>query len=243
MASTLVNITSGPAAQSLYAGNGKYYSILVPAGGASISFYKDAQGENPIGTAVAGTVLNFSSYTAPFYSSTTTSGATCYVSTLNYANLTAFTTVTNTTTETVTGQITIPPNVLFNGAVLRLFYQVVCTGVTSTPTLQHKLYLGAAGTTADTALITATTTAVLANGIGTGYFDISVQSVPGAAANLVGTGFYSLAGAAPTTMSSSTLPVTAFATNGTLYLTLTLKWSAASSSNIAAGSVFAVEMI
>ena len=244
MATQTNQITSGPAVQQLEFGTQKYYSVLIPTGGASINFAYDAQNQFPIGTAVAGTVFQFTSYTPVYYWSTSPSGATVTSSSLKLASTlaSAFTSVVSTASETITGQVKIPSNLFFAGAILKIRYQATCTGVTSTPTLAHKLYFGTLGTTSDTALITGSTTAILANGIVTGEFELVVEAAPSTATAVVGTGSYALAGAAGQTVVNATLASTNFNTTLATYVTLTLQWSASSASNAAIGTVLDIEI-
>ena len=243
MAITTSQITADPGMQWFPAGDALHFSVAVPANGYSLGCYADSQGATLLATVAPGSTANFVNFGGFFYNSTNSTGATVTAASQKIANVTAFTTVKTTATETVTGQVTIPAGVLFSGAVVKVRTQILCTSVNATPTLQGALYLGPNGTTADTALFTASTTAILANGVQTGEFEFIVGAAPGAAVPILGQGSYALAGAPPTTVESATLPSTNFATNATQYLTLTIKWSASNAANIASGNMFVVEIV
>jgi hypothetical protein len=243
MAINTYNITSNPGMAWLQNNAGFHQTVTVAASATTVNCYADSLGVNLLASVAPGTSANFDSYGGFFYESTVTSYATVVSASLRLANLTTFTPVNTTATETVAAQIKLPANILFNSAAVKVKYQITCSGVTGTPTLQGALYLGPNGTTADTALISATTTAILANGIQTGEFLLSVQAAPSSASAVVGTGSYSLAGAAGQAVSNATLAATNFATNGVLYLSGTIKWSASSASNSAAFTVFEVELV
>jgi len=231
-------------ALAFYNGPGQvHWTVTVPIGGPAVGFYGDDFGTILLASVAAGGTANFDQADGFYYSSIQPGQATVVGTNEKLGNVTAFTTIANTATETVTAQFAIPANVLYNGAFLKCRYMALCTGVTSTPTLQHKLYFGSAGTTADTAVITGTTTAILANGIVTGEIELIVGAAPGAAVPVVGVGSYALAGAPGQAVVNADLQSANFATNGILYLTLTLKWSAGSASNIAAGQIMTVELL
>lgn len=243
MAITTTQIITNPGVQWVPAGNAEFFTVTVPSGDPTVTCSSDPQGVNVLASITAGTTSDFANPGGFYASSPSVSGATVVACTRKLANLATFTTVKNTTSETVTAQLALPASILFNGSVLKVRTQITCSGVTATPTLQGALYFGAAGTTADTALWTAATTAILANGIQTGEFYLAVNAAPSAASAVAGTGSYALAGATGQTLINATLASTNFATNGVLYVTLTIKWSAASNSNVAAGSLFTVELL
>lgn len=243
MAIITYQIYTGQGVQYLSAGNAARFVVTVPAGGPAVTCTSDAQGLNVLATVAAGTSANFSAYSGFFYQSPLPGGATVVASSIKLVSNPAFTTVANLGTEAVTAQLLLPAGLLFNTGILKIRYQIKCTGVTSTPTLAAKLYLGGVGTTADTAIQTVATTAILANGIITGEMEIAVTGAPGATVGLIGTGSFSLAGAAGQAVVNSTLTSTNFATNAPLYVTLTLLWSAASASNIASATLFDVTLL
>ena len=243
MAITTYQLQPYAGVQYLFAGDALHHVLSVPASAAaSVVVSADGVGDNVITTVAPGATANFGSMGGFYYSSASPVSATAVSSSQKLGNLVSFSNVTNSTAETVGAQIALPASLLYAGAVVRVRYQITCSGVTGTPTLQGALYLGAAGTTADTALITASTTAILANGIQTGEMLLSVRAAPSATSAIVGTGSYALAGAAGQAVVNATLASTNFATNAQLFLSGSIKWSAASASNIAAFTVFEAEI-
>ena len=242
MAITTYQITSSPAVQWLAAGDAFRFTVTVPSGGPTLTLSSDSQGQNVLATVAAGTNTIVANYGGIYYSSPLPGGATVVATSTRLTSNGTFTTVANTGTETVTAQLLIPANVLPQNGILRIRYQVKCASVTSTPTLQAKLYLGALGTISDTAIQTVATTAILANGIITGEMELVVGAVPSATTAITGTGTFALAGAAGQTVVNSTLASTNFPTNGPLYISLALLWSASSASNSAAATIFDVTL-
>ena len=243
MAIKTYKLQSNPATTWLAAGNALFHVVTVPSTGATVNCYSDYLGVNLLASVTPGTSANFSNFGGFYYESNVLSGFTAVCASQKAANITSFTTVATTASETITGQIPIPASVLFSGGILKVKYQVLCNSVTGTPTLAHNLYFGTAGTTADTKLIGAATTAVIANGVGYGEFELVFQAAPSSASAVLGAGAYALAGAPPTALNSATLASTNFNTSSQTYLTLTLQWSASSASNSAVGNMFYCELL
>jgi hypothetical protein len=135
------------------------------------------------------------------------------------------TTVSNTTTETDLGTHTLEASSIGLGTLVEITTTARITGITSTPTLNLKLYIGS------TVLAQTTAVAVLAND----YYQLTFRLVGQAAASASsavsanGTATAKISGTVGTTVSSAT-PVT-LATNGALIVRMTATWSAASASN------------
>lgn len=224
--------------------------VTVPAGSPTVNFYADNSGGVLLAAVTAGNTA-FLSTNGAFYFAASPAGLSAFTATQISSNtdkvyqlLTGGTAVTNATAETVSAQYQIPANLLVAGSTLKIRYKVEVSGVTGTPTLQHILRLGSAGTTADTALVTSVAATASTTTVGSGEFLITVRAAPSATTSLVGTGTAASIGtvAAPTAMDAAALAPTNFATNAALFLTVTLTWSAANASNIAAVTMMEVEV-
>ena len=150
------------------------------------------------------------------------------------------TVVTNTTTETITSQVTIPANLLGAGNTLAIRWGVQATGVNSTNTHQVILRLGPLGTIADAAIYTGSAVNPTANWQTIGELKIVSRAAPSATSALVGSGYAVPFAAVGGTAVGEYLVPTNFATNGVLYLSLTVTQSAASAGNTTVAELFEV---
>lgn len=146
------------------------------------------------------------------------------------------TTVSNTITESDLGTHTLEASSIGLGTLVEITATARITGITSTPTLNLKLYVGS------TVLVQTTAVAVLANDYYQMTFRLVGQAAPGAAVAVSanGTATAKISGVVGTTVSSVTPPT--LATNGTLTVRLAATWSAASASNTVLCDDFAVKV-
>jgi hypothetical protein len=154
------------------------------------------------------------------------------------AMVSAGATVANTITETSTYAMSLPASTLAAGTRVRIRWAIQATATNSTDTLLAKLYLGA------TALSTTANPDVANNDGAQGEYEFTVRAAPSAASAIVGAGWS--VGPAATgagTFKPEFIPATNFATNGALTIALKLTWSVANAGNIAAGTMFNVDVI
>jgi hypothetical protein len=146
------------------------------------------------------------------------------------------TTVSNTITETDLGTHTLEASSIGLGTLAEITVTARITGITSTPTLNLKLYIDS------TVLAQTTAVAVLANDYYQLTFRLVGQAAPGAAVAVSanGTATAKISGTVGTTVSSVTPPT--LATNGALIVRLTATWSAASASNTVLCDDFVVKV-
>ena len=239
MALTTSTITTSPATQEFFSGGSRFTLTAASTNGSSVLISQDAQGAQVLATLAAGGTATFSSPGGFFYEST----SVCSVTVVQgfapaIEQVASGAALTNTTTETVVAQLAIPANTLQSGTTIRVRGLGRCTAYNS-GTLTQALYIGAAGTTADTKVATLTTTTPVATNSGITEGVYTVRAAPGATVAVVGGGWqsdYSSSAA----MSSHYIVPTNFATNAVLYVTLTLKWSAANAGNSAQSEQFEV---
>jgi hypothetical protein len=146
------------------------------------------------------------------------------------------TTVSNTTVETDLGTHTLEASSIGLGTLVEITATARITGITSTPTLNLKLYVDS------TVLAQTTAVAVLANDYYQLTFRLVGQAAPGAAVAVSanGTATAKISGTVGTTVSSVTPPT--LATNGALTVRITATWSAASASNTVLCDDFTVKV-
>jgi hypothetical protein len=141
----------------------------------------------------------------------------------------AGTALSNSTTETALGAVTIPANSLQVGSLIRVRYQGIATATNSTDTLAVKLYIG--GLTG-TALISHAATDVANNDVFLGEYSITVRTI-GSSGTMVGVGTYKSVPAAEGTMTikDDILASTTLDTTADKDITVSGTWSVASASN------------
>ena len=241
MATTTSTITTSPGTTEFFSGGSNFTVTAGSSNGSSITFSQDAQGLQVLATVAAGATASFTSPGGFFYSSPSVCGATVVqVGAKAYELVGGGTVVTNTATETVTAQFAIPANVIQSGSSVRIRYSVKATQVNSTNTFQPILRFGAAGTSADTALITHAAVNPTANWNAFGEFVLVFQAAPGATVAAVGEGTYGDFAALGGAVYGSYVNSTNFATNAITYVTLTITQSAASANNKASAQIFEV---
>ncbi len=154
-----------------------------------------------------------------------------------YSNTAASASLNNTSTETDFGlDFSVPANLLKAGDILKIKFAGIVTGVTSTPTLNIKVYLGT------TALVATGTVSVLANGLFVGECQVVVRTA-GSGGTMIAEGWTveGVPGTAvptPFLLASTTLNTTIA---NAVYVSGA--WSAASSSNAARLDVLTVERL
>lgn len=146
------------------------------------------------------------------------------------------TTVSNTTAETDLGTHTLEASSIGLGTLAEITTTARITGITATPTLNLKLYIGS------TVLAQTTAVAVLANDYYQLTFRLVGQAASGAsvAVSANGTATAKISGTVATAVSSVTPPT--LATNGALTVRLTATWSDASASNTVLCDDFVVKV-
>jgi hypothetical protein len=141
----------------------------------------------------------------------------------------AGTALSNSTTETALGAITIPANSLQVGSLIKIRYQGIATATNSTDTLAVKLYIGGLS---GTALISHAATDVANNDVFTGEYEIAIRTI-GSSGTMVGCGTYKSVPAAEGTMTikDDILASTTIDTTADKDVTVSGTWSVASASN------------
>lgn len=152
------------------------------------------------------------------------------------------TTLTNTTTETAfsNGVYTIPANSLRAGHLIRVRFQGIAMTTNSTDTLTVKLYIGGTG---GTALIAMAATDVTNNDVFQGEYEIAIRT-DGSSGTMAGCGTYKSVPAAEGTMTvkDDILASTAIDTTTSQDVTVTGKWSVASTNDTCRLDFFRVEI-
>lgn len=141
----------------------------------------------------------------------------------------AGTALSNSTTETALGTVTIPANTLKAGDVVRIRYQAIATATNSTDTLAVSLKIGGVS---GTALIAHAATDVADNNVVSGEFELTIRTT-GASGTCVGVGTYKSVPAAEGTMTvkDDILASTTIDTTAAQAVVVTGTWSVASASN------------
>lgn len=145
-------------------------------------------------------------------------------------NLTAAgTALSDSTTETSLGSVTIPANTLQAGSLIQIRFQGIATATNSSDTLAVKLYIG--GLTG-TALLSLTATDVVDNNVFTGEYELAIRTI-GSTGTMVGVGVYKSVPAAEGTMTTKDdiLASTTIDTTAAQVVAVSGTWSAASASN------------
>lgn len=153
----------------------------------------------------------------------------------------ASTTLTNSTAETAfsTGVYTIPANSLRAGSMVRVRFQGIAMTTNSSDTLTVKLYIGGAS---GTALISAAATDVTNSDVFQGEYELSVRTV-GSSGTVVGCGTYKVPSAEGTmTVKDDILASTTLDTTTAQDVTVTGKWSVASTNDTCRLDFFRVEI-
>lgn len=145
-------------------------------------------------------------------------------------NLTAAgTALSDSTTETALGSVTVPANTLQVGSLIQIRYQGIATATNSTDTLAVKLYIGGLS---GTALISHAATDVADNNVFTGEYELAIRTV-GSSGTMVGVGTYKSVPAAEGTMTikDDILASTTIDTTADQAVSVYGTWSVASASN------------
>ena len=148
---------------------------------------------------------------------------------------------TNSTDETVLTSYSIPANTIKAGTVVKVKFCARVSADNGATTLTGRLRLGAT-TLTGTALITTSATDTGVNSLFMGEFTLVGRAAPGAAAAVVGMGWFCEPAAAGGAALTANLGSTNFATNGALLLELTADWSAADANSIRS-EIWEVEII
>lgn len=151
------------------------------------------------------------------------------------------TTLTNSTAETAfsNGAYTIPANSLRAGHLIRVRFQGIAMTTNSTDTLTIKLYLGGLG---GTALLAAAATDVTNSDVFQGEYELAIRTA-GSSGTVVGTGTYKVPSAEGTmTIKDDILASTAIDTTTSQDVTVTGKWSVASTNDTCRLDFFRVEI-
>src|ERR1700723_3807296 len=245
MGITNLSFVANPQPQWLNAGDAIRHAVSNPAASlVNLNCYQDPNGENllasiaPGGFAYVGNPGGFFCQAAQ-----PTAGTSWSSSTRLYTLVANGTAVSNTTAETVSAQFLIPANVLYAGSLLRIRFRGTATAVHSTDTFQPILRFGAAGTSADTALITMGAVNPSANQQFRGEFVLITRAAAGATVAILGEGSYATVGAAGAAMDSAYLASTNFATNAPLYVSVTITESVANAGNSALVDAMSVDLI
>jgi uncharacterized protein (DUF433 family) len=154
------------------------------------------------------------------------SGAARIVGGLANVRTAAGTSHTGSTDEAVLGSYSIPANTIKVGTVVTVNYCGRVTADNAATTLTARLRFGATTLTGTELVVTAAVDTSSGH-IFNGRFELTGRAVPGAAAAIVGHGWFSDPGAAGTAMKNAILSTANFATNGALLLEVTGDWSAA----------------
>jgi len=152
------------------------------------------------------------------------------------ASLTAGTTITDSTTETITKTVTIPLAALRAGTRVSVFARSLVAGVDSTPTLRTALRLvNASGQS----LCDSGAVASIAGSVGVARADILIHGTPGASTRIYWNGHAQQVATAPVFTQGS---VANQNLSAGLVVCCTLKWSAAHADNQAAGTELSYEL-
>ena len=214
----------------------------------NVGFYQTNDGSvnlGPVGGVAPGASATFSVTQGYFFAQGITAESSFTVTQVTTGNKlyelqTTGTVVTNTTTETITAQCPIPAGLIGAGNTLAIRWAVQATAVNSTNTFQPILRLGPLGTIADAAIYTGTAVNPTVGWQSGGEMKLVSRAAPSATSAIVGTGYAAPFGAVGTTVVSEFIVPTNFATNGILYLSLTLTQSAASAGNTGVAELFEV---
>jgi hypothetical protein len=151
-------------------------------------------------------------------------------------SLTAGTTITDSTTETITKTVTIPLAALRAGTRVSVFARSLVAGVDSTPTLRTALRLvNASGQS----LCDSGAVASVAGSVGVARADILIHGTPGASTRIYWNGHAQQVATAPVFTQGS---VANQDLSAGLVVCCTLKWSAAHADNQAAGTELTYEL-
>lgn len=148
---------------------------------------------------------------------------------------------TNSTDEAVLTSYSIPANTIKAGTVVKVKFCARVSADNGATTLTGRLRLGAT-TLTGTALITTSATDTGVDSLFMGEFTLIGRAAPGAAAAVVGMGWFCEPAAAGGAALTANLGSTNFATNGALLLELTADWSAADANSIRS-EIWEVEII
>lgn len=148
---------------------------------------------------------------------------------------------TNSTTETVLTSYSIPANTIKLGTIVRVRFCARVSADAGATTLTCKLLLGTT-TLTGTVLIQSAAVDTSTGYLFAGEFNLYGRAAPGAAAAVVGVGYYNDPAAIGGAMLLGNLATTNFATNGALLLELTADWSAADANSVRS-EIWEVEVI
>lgn len=134
--------------------------------------------------------------------------------------------VTNTTTETSSASVEIPANTIRIGTIIKIRARFRVTADSGATTVTFRLRFGASAIPALNTALEGTTAFDSSSGnISVMEFVLTGRAAPGAAAAIVGSGFFSeTAAAGAGTIKAGVLESTNFATNGALKVHATVTW-------------------
>lgn len=148
---------------------------------------------------------------------------------------------TNSTDEAVLTSYSIPANTIKAGTIVKVKFCARVSADAGATTLTGRLRLGAT-TLTGTVLIQSGAVDTSTNFLFMGEFTLVGRAAPGAAAAVVGMGWYCDPAAIGGTALTANLATTNFATNGALLLELTADWSAADANSIRS-EIWEVEIV
>jgi hypothetical protein len=146
------------------------------------------------------------------------------------------TTVTNTTTETAIGSHTLPANTIKAGTTVRIRGSFRVTGNAAADTVVVKIKIGS------TAIMTSASLAMVANDVAIYEAAITGYAAPGAAAAVVTSSMMLVTVGGTASQKPQATASANYATNGTLALSATVQWSAASASDVLVAQQFSVDV-
>jgi len=140
-------------------------------------------------------------------------------------------TLTNTTVETILGQVALPAAYFQKAKAVRVSWAGTVPSTNSTDTLLIKARVGTLGTASDPAVFTGTATDATNSDVFGGDLQVLARADSAASVALIASGSATNPGAAPSRLQVASAAASAVNTSAVVYVTITGAWSVASASN------------